>query len=297
MRKFVKIMLITAAVLGVLGIGLSVAGAALGADQADVDFADTMKDRFGYVLRYVDFHDWDDDDDRDEHETDSHDDGHSVAGTSDGNQKTYQIDDTERIANLEIDLTYDELILEAYSGKDIKVEVKDDDAGNVKVRTDSDTLKITSTKKNTPHRTISVYYPEDMKFAEAEIEVGAGNISMNSDFYAGSLEVYVGAGEFKNSASVTANDTSVEVGTGNIELSGLDTKLLEGECGMGAMTLKLAGKESDYSYKLECGVGNIQLGSQSYSGLGREKTIQNPGASREVNLECGMGEISVIFLD
>lgn len=301
MKKFAKIMLIIAAVFAVLGIGLSVAGAAMGAGSAD--FSQTMKDRFGNAFRYAyyfvkddDSHDNEWDDDQEEHESE-HKTGSSVSGTSDGNMKTYQIDDIEKILNLEIDLTYDELILETHSGNDIKVDVENDDAGNVKVRTDSDTLYITSTKKNTPHRTISVYYPENMKFAETEIEVAAGNIQMNSDFYAGSLEVYVGAGEFKNVASVTANDTSIEVGTGSVQLSGLDTKLLEGECGMGALTLELAGKESDYSYKLECGVGNIQLGAQSYSGLGREKTIQNPGASRQANLECGMGEISVSFME
>ena len=46
---------------------------------------------------------------------------------------------------------------------------------------------------------------------------------------------------------------------------------------------------------MECGVGNLDVGSDSYSGLGREKSISNKGADRKLNLECGMGNISVDF--
>ena len=62
-------------------------------------------------------------------------------------------------------------------------------------------------------------------------------------------------------------------------------------------TLLAAGKitQEDYNYDLECGVGNLDVGSDSYSGLGREKSISNTGADRKVDLECGMGNVSVNF--
>ena len=42
-------------------------------------------------------------------------------------------------------------------------------------------------------------------------------------------------------------------------------------------------------------IWNVEVGSDSYSGLGREKTISNKGADRKLDLECGMGNISVDF--
>ena len=68
-----------------------------------------------------------------------------------------------------------------------------------------------------------------------------------------------------------------------------------GECGLGELDLTLTGTQEDYNYDLECGVGNLDVGSDSYSGLGREKSISNKGADRKLNLECGMGNISVDF--
>ena len=42
-------------------------------------------------------------------------------------------------------------------------------------------------------------------------------------------------------------------------------------------------------------MGNLDVGSDSYSGLGREKSISNTGADRKLDLECGMGNVSVDF--
>ena len=39
----------------------------------------------------------------------------------------------------------------------------------------------------------------------------------------------------------------------------------------------------------------LDVGSDSYSGLGREKHISNAGADRKLELECGMGNVSVSF--
>ena len=57
----------------------------------------------------------------------------------------------------------------------------------------------------------------------------------------------------------------------------------------------MTGAQEDYNYDLECGVGNLDVGSDSYSGLGRENHISNTGADRKLELECGMGNVSVSF--
>ena len=76
----------------------------------------------------------------------------------------------------------------------------------------------------------------------------------------------------------------------------LSARKTDGECGLGELDLTLTGTQEDYNYDLECGVGNLDVGSDSYSGLGREKSISNKGADRKLNLECGIGKYISRFL-
>ena len=59
--------------------------------------------------------------------------------------------------------------------------------------------------------------------------------------------------------------------------------------------MNVTGTQDEYNYDLQCGIGNLDIGSDSYSGLGREKHISNASADRKLELECGMGNVSVSF--
>ncbi|MDO4678407.1 MAG: hypothetical protein Q4B00_07290, partial [Eubacteriales bacterium] len=157
-------------------------------------------------------------------------------------------------------------------------------------------LEIVSTRRQKESkRTVKVSYPKGTTFREAEISVDSGILDLRSDFAANSLDIAVGAGEFKNSGSITAIEADLEVGAGTMELTGLDAGEISGECGMGTMDLKVSGQKSDYSYTLECGIGSIQIDGDEYSGLAQEKQIDNPGAKKYIDLECGIGTINVEF--
>ena len=54
------------------------------------------------------------------------------------------------------------------------------------------------------------------------------------------------------------------------------------------------GTKSDYNYNLECGVGEIILGDETYSGLGGEKRVQN-GGNKLIEAECSVGRIQIAF--
>ena len=105
----------------------------------------------------------------------------------------------------------------------------------------------------------------------------------------------MGAGEFDSKNPVTAKEADLEIGTGSMTFADLSAKKISGECGLGELDLTMTGTQEDYNYDLECGVGNLDVGSDSYSGLGREKSISNTGADRKLDLECGMGNVSVDF--
>ena len=324
MKKFTKGMLIAAGIFGAVGIGLTAAGGVMGASMSELTGVKSLK-RVLLVADgdydYDDSDDYDDDydyDDSDDYDSDDYDDSddcddsEDYARAVDENEEdgtVYQL--KYQPTKLDIELKYDELILE--EGDSFCVRVYDDSGKNVTVKESSDTLKVKSTKKLSKNRKVCISYPEDVKLQELEIEMGAGTVYLNRDIETEKLSVEMGAGEFESKnpvwesrfMSVMRNIflhpdfplhiPDLEIGTGSMTFADLSARKTDGECGLGELDLTLTGTQEDYNYDLECGVGNLDVGSDSYSGLGREKTISNKGADRKLDLECGMGNISVDF--
>ena len=264
MKKFTKGMLIAAGIFGAVGIGLTAAGGVMGASMSELTGVKSLK-RVLLVADgdydYDDSDDYDDDDDYDDYDYDDSDD--------------YDSDD--------------------YDDSDDCDDSEDYARAVVTVKESSDTLKVRSTKKLSKTRKVHISYPEDVKLQELEIEMGAGTVYLNRDIETEKLSVEMGAGEFESKNPVTAMEADLEIGTGSMTFADLSARKTDGECGLGELDLTLTGTQEDYNYDLECGVGNLDVGSDSYSGLGREKTISNKGADRKLDLECGMGNVSVDF--
>ena len=305
MKKFTKGMLIAAGIFAAAGIGLTAAGGVMGASMSELTGVNSLK-RILWMTEWDDDHDdYDDNDEDDDYEDHVEHDGmeHSaemgqknMESAAVGNESAtdgtvYQL--KYQPTKLDIELKYDELILE--EGDSFCVRVYDDNGKNVTVKESSDTLKVRSTKKLSKTRKVCISYPEDVKLQELEIEMGAGTVYLNRDIETEKLSVEMGAGEFESKNPVTAREADLEIGTGSMTFADLSARKTDGECGLGELDLTLTGTQEDYNYDLECGVGNLDVGSDSYSGLGREKSISNKGADRKLNLECGMGNISVDF--
>lgn len=193
---------------------------------------------------------------------------------------------------LDIELKYDELELK--EGDSFSVKVYNDKGNNVTIKESADTLKIRSTKR-AQSRKVCVFYPKDVKLDELDIEMGAGSVYLNREIQTGKLSVEVGAGEFEGNASVTAKEADLQIGTGSMTFTDLSAEKTSGECGLGELDLTMTGDQEDYNYDLQCGIGNMDVGSDSYSGFGKEDHISNTGADRKMDLECGMGDVSVSF--
>ena len=303
MKKFTKGMLIAAGIFAAAGIGLTAAGGVMGASMSELTGVNSLK-RILRMTEWDDDHDDyddidDDDDDRVEHDGMEHSaemgqknmEPAAVGNESATDGIVYQL--KYQPTKLDIELKYDELILE--EGDSFCVRVYDDSGKNVTVKESSDTLKVRSTKKLSKNRKVCISYPEDVKLQELEIEMGAGTVYLNRDIETEKLSVEMGAGEFDSKNPVTAEEADLEIGTGSMTFADLSAKKISGECGLGELDLTMTGTQEDYNYDLECGVGNLDVGSDSYSGLGREKSISNTGADRKLDLECGMGNVSVNF--
>ena len=301
MKKFTKGMLIAAGIFAAAGIGLTAAGGVMGASMSELTGVNSLK-RILWMTEWDDDHDdYDDIDDDDYVDHDGMEysaevgqknmEPAAVGNESSTDGTVYQL--KYQPTKLDIELKYDELILE--EGDSFCVRVYDDNEKNVTVKESSDTLKVRSTKKLSKTRKVYISYPKDVKLQELEIEMGAGTVYLNRDIETEKLSVEMGAGEFDSKNPVTAKEADLEIGTGSMTFADLSAKKISGECGLGELDLTMTGTQEDYNYDLECGVGNLDVGSDSYSGLGREKSISNTGADRKLDLECGMGNVSVDF--
>ena len=283
MKKFIKVMMIIAGVFLALGIGFSAAGAAMGACMEDMGMTDKLQNGL-QIMKNITV--------GNRHGSSQEEQQSAATGeTIKENTRFCTVDAADYI---EISLRSDELVLQEYSGDKIKIEIENDKEENVKVTSSASKLEIRSSRRKSSRR-VTVYYPAGKHFSEVKISVDAGSAYVDSALYSEKMEVEIGAGEFFSEESVELSELDVEVGAGNFEASSLKAVKIDGECGMGSLTLGISGKETDYNYYLECGIGEISIHGDSCGGLGSEKKITNPGAAGEMDLECGIGEIAVEF--
>lgn len=89
----------------------------------------------------------------------------------------------------------------------------------------------------------------------------------------------------------------LEVGAGQATIKGLIVDSLDVEVGAGQANVEIDGAESDYSYKVSCGIGNVVIGNRSFGGLGANESVQQDGSAGKIDVECGIGEVIIRFIE
>lgn len=185
----------------------------------------------------------------------------------------------------EIDEECENLVIEYGAGAlkiyydDVEqIQIKQENVRKFESYVEDETLYIEGGKgsNNNSDATLEVILPRNMMFEEVDFELGASKADI---------------------VGLKADTINIEVGAGDASMSNLDVKNLNAETGVGKLSVELIGKESDYSYSLECGIGAIVIDNNSYGGLGTEQNITNPGASRFFDIECGIGEVEIDFTE
>lgn len=203
----------------------------------------------------------------------------------------------EDINELDIELTAGEL--EIYVSDQPQIELVTERISEklkLKCYRDNDTLVIDSSDISGNIignlGTVSLYLPENVVFAEASISVGAGTLYIE-DIRAKELSVDVGTGEAVID-SFEAKEADFDCGAGELTACGNVEKLVDIDCGMGKVDYTTYDREIDYNYNLSCGVGNIECGSHSCSGIGSDQKLDNH-ASKTMDIDCGIGEVTISF--
>lgn len=185
------------------------------------------------------------------------------------------VNEIENCRNLDIEIGAGSLEL-CYA--DVKeIQVHQENVRGFECYVEEDTLHIESEGVfgiQSSNGEIMLVIPKDMQFREVDLEIGAGMAQMKG---------------------LIADSINIEVGAGEANIEDLDIKNLSAEIRAGQLNLEMVDSEADYSYDIECGIGEIQLGKNSFSGLGSAKSVTNPGASRYMDLECEIGQIQIDF--
>lgn len=252
MKKLTKITLIIAAIVGVIGICCLIGAVSMGLTWGT--FTNMVKDgklSFGTGMTW----------------------NSGTDGKADGS--ITEVD--EMFGSLDVELGAGKL--EIYYDDVEKVQVEQEETPGFKCYVDDDTLHVEGGQRlgvNNNRAKIVIRIPQNYSFAEFELEVGAGEATVDG---------------------LAAQEASINVGAGKASVTNLDAKDISAETGAGELYLEVVGKQEDYSYNLECGIGELKVGEDSYGGLGSEQKIKNQDAERVLDAECGIGKIQIDFTE
>lgn len=309
MKKFNRVCLILAAVFTVAGIGFVTAGIATGATWETFRQAVYRGDfSIGPVRHVTDRIDrWSDDwDESFEHlEADVEDKfdaaeeklDHLMDGAHySGSGGTVMSSDISSIRELELDFKYGDITIGVSDDKNFRMEVENVDESYVKWEQDGDTLEVKGESRKLKDGEIFLYLPVGMEFHEVSIHVDAGAVFVD-ELTADQLDVKIGAGVFDGEGLITAKEADLEVGAGQITMEELESSKIDLNCGVGQIDITVAGAQEEYNYEIKCGLGQISIGDTQYTALNKKKEIHQSGNHKEIEAECGMGQIDVQFVE
>lgn len=159
---------------------------------------------------------------------------------------------------------------------------------------------------------ITITIPEDFTAGSFKFDIGAGDVEIEevmaskADFMVSAGRLVIGHANISDQSNyevgaggielkdLQANDISIDCGVGGVSIKGIITGNNDITCGVGNVELRLNGKEEDYSYEIESGVGSIKVGNHRYTGIS-DKKITNNGKAGVFRLDCSVGNITVDF--
>lgn len=297
MKKYTKIFLILTAVFSILGLGMIIAGLSMGATWAGVKALDD--ENFAGWIQEIEEKTsaWHGDKDWEEEFENLKESGDTAAlsGYEDGDDQIYTLD-AAKVKSMALNISNDSLKLKESSGDEIQVHVEEDPEQKVQVSVSGSTLLVEDKKMLSWDREITIYYPKDLKLEKLDMNLGAGEIQIDGDIYAESIQASIGTGELDGEGKIVCSSSTWNVGAGDISLYTLDCPDIVLNCGVGDLDVEVTGREKDYNYEMSCGLGEIEIGDQSYSGAFKNRKVDN-GAKRSVKADCGIGDLSITFHD
>lgn len=158
---------------------------------------------------------------------------------------------------------------------------------------------------------VTIEIPKGLVFDNIEMEIGAGELTCdrlkcsNLDVQLGAGQITIKEAEAENCSMVVGageivvedgdmEELDLEVGMGSFESHANVKGNLDADCGMGSIRMWMNDSENDHNYEINCSMGEIRIGNQSFEGMNTSRSIDH-AASSDFDLECGMGSIEIFF--
>ena len=300
MKKFTKISLLMSAIAGGIGILAIVIGLAMGADMKDLEhmgiyISPDQVEVSGVIRNAIREEIWDDfdenrylyDDGESEHHKGVGEHNLSPNGSQDSSQDSNMVNGINR---LEVDVQNADITI--FSVEDAE-EIRYSTNRNKEIaRVEGSTLKLEEEISIKEHLELEIYIPVG---SLREIEIEATNGAITADrIIADNVSIDIDSAYVNIQQLVVEGKAELQINAGEMVIGYYEGSHLDVECAVGAMMVVCDGNKQDYNYKLECGLGEILLGEETYSGLGQEMKVQN-GGTKLIEAECAMGEIQIKF--
>ncbi len=120
---------------------------------------------------------------------------------------------------------------------------------------------------------ITVSLPENLKLEELDLDVKVGSVKTQM---------------------VEAQTVKLKCDIGSIDFKGKIKKEGQAECSVGKIEMNLEGLGQEYNYKIETGIGSIEIEDIYDSSVVGKQYIDN-NAEKELKIDCGIGSVKVRF--
>lgn len=140
---------------------------------------------------------------------------------------------------------------------------------------------------------VTIYIPSNINLDKIKIDVGACKLEAET-LEAKKVDINVGAGEFTVNKLIS-DSNNIDCGVGKIQINSSTFNNSSIKCGVGEITMKVNGNQNNYNYEIDSAIGDINIGNNSYSGIGSNKQIKNNNTDNLLKVDCGIGSVTVNF--
>lgn len=154
------------------------------------------------------------------------------------------------------------------------------------------TLIVKDNKVSNIPAEIEIYIPTG-RMDKIDIDINAGELNADK-LIADSISIDMEAGAVQIEELIVTKEGELKTDAGEMVIGYYEGPRLDVECAMGSIMIVCEGEQNDYNFEVECGMGNIQVGENSYAGMGNDVKIHNE-SDKSIKAECGMGEIILEF--
>lgn len=231
-----------------------------------------------------------------------------------GDYSNQQLAKADEVSVIDADIGGGRLVIKQSDNEYFKVEISTDLKFQCFVKNGELNIKafegITDTDDS--DNTVTLYIPDGASIEEVEIELGAGTVDIDK-LTAGSISFDVGAGKV-NVDNMDAHKVSAELGAGKIDINGtaMDAEIdidmgsfkwtgnisrnVELSCDMGSVDIGLKEDEKGHNYKISCSAGKVAVGGKEYTSVSGDMDIDN-GAPGTFDIDCSMGKVNIYFTE